>query len=154
MKRNSTFKYVFWGLLILVSLLVIAAAVLMSKTTSGAASKPLVMMVPFFIVAAAFISIVGRLVFKDAEKRGMDPWLWLTVVTFVPNLIGVIIYLIVRHSVKGACTNCGKAIQKDFKICPYCGQNQDIACENCKKPVSPDWTVCPFCAHKLGKEKE
>ncbi|MBZ9633778.1 PLDc N-terminal domain-containing protein [Clostridium sp. FP1] len=28
----------------------------------------------------------------------MDPWLWTTVVIFVPDLIGLIIYLIVRNS--------------------------------------------------------
>jgi RNA polymerase subunit RPABC4/transcription elongation factor Spt4 len=83
----------------------------------------------------------------------MDPWLWITVAVFVPNFIGLIIYLIVRQSVKNACVNCGKGIQKEFKICPYCGQNQEIVCENCKKAVAPDWSTCPYCAHPLPGKK-
>jgi RNA polymerase subunit RPABC4/transcription elongation factor Spt4 len=152
MKRNSTFKYVFWALLAAVILLVVTAvSIYTGKPTVTESENVLVMILPFLIILTAYIVIVGTLVFKDAAKRGMDPWLWATVAVFVPNLIGVVIYLVARQSYKSACINCGKGIQKDFKICPYCGQNQELVCENCKKTVARDWKVCPYCSHPLSE---
>lgn len=154
MNGKSTFKYVFWGLLAVVVLLVIMAAYLISHNVDNAQDKKvLIIFLPFFILLAAYVALVGTLVYRDAAKRGMDPWLWATVAVFVPHLIGVILYLVVRHTIKNVCINCGKGIQKDYKICPYCGQKQEMACSNCKKTVSRDWSVCPYCSHPLPDAK-
>ena len=152
MKRKSTFKYVFWVLLVVMALLLIPVVSMFLDKVSDLQYK-LLMLLPLFIFLPAYVLLVSRLVYRDAVKRGMDPWLWMTVAVFVPNMIGLIIYLIVRQSVKNACINCGKGIQKEFKICPYCGQNQEIVCENCKKAVAPDWSTCPHCAHPLPRKK-
>lgn len=152
MKRKSTFKYVYWVLLVVMVLILIPVVSMFLDKVSGLQFK-LLMLLPIFIFLPAYVLIVSRFVYSDAAKRGMDPWLWMTVAVFVPNLIGLIIYLIVRQSVKNACIKCGKGIQKEFKICPYCGQNQEILCENCKKAVAPDWSTCPYCAHPLPGKK-
>jgi len=154
MKRESSFKYIFWGLLVGMVLLLIPIVMIFTQRAPGALPRLPLMLLPLFILVPAYIIIVGRLVYMDAAKRGLDPWLWATVAVFVPNLIGVVIYLIVRQSVKNACLNCGKKIEKDFKICPYCGQKQEMVCKNCAKAVARDWSVCPFCAHPLPGEKD
>jgi RNA polymerase subunit RPABC4/transcription elongation factor Spt4 len=152
MKRESSFKYIFWGLLVVIILLLIPAVLIFTQGSPDVQPRLTLMLLPLLILVPAYIIIVGRLVYMDAAKRGLDPWLWATVAVFVPNLIGVVIYLIVRQSAKNACINCGKKIDKDFKICPYCGQKQEMVCENCKKVVAHDWSVCPYCAHPLPKE--
>lgn len=152
MKRKSTFKYVYWVLLVVMVLLLIPVVSMFLDKVSSLQFKLLILL-PLFFFLPAYVLLISRFVYFDAPKRGMDPWLWMTVAVFVPNLIGLIIYLIVRQSVKNACIKCGKAIQKEFKICPYCGQNQEILCENCKKAVAPDWSTCPYCAHPLPGKK-
>ncbi|MCP4155389.1 MAG: zinc ribbon domain-containing protein [bacterium] len=67
---------------------------------------------------------------------------------------GVIIYILVRHSSKHKCLNCGKGIEKEFTVCPYCAQKQELECENCNKPVARDWILCPHCGHNLCEPKE
>lgn len=154
MKRESSFKYIFWGLLVgIVLLLVSIVMIFIQRAPEVHQPRGFIILFPLFILVPAYIIIVGRLVYIDAAKRGLDPWLWATVAVFVPNLIGIVIYLIVRQSAKNACINCGKRIEKDFKICPYCGQKQEKVCENCNKAVSRDWSVCPYCAHPLPGEK-
>jgi RNA polymerase subunit RPABC4/transcription elongation factor Spt4 len=152
MKRESSFKYIFWGLVVVIVLLLIPLVMMLLRRATEFQYSRFLLLFPLFILVPAYIIIVGRLVYLDAAKRGLDPWLWATVAVFVPNLIGVIIYLVVRQSAKNTCLNCGKKIEKDFKICPYCGQKQELVCENCKKAVARDWSVCPYCAHPLPGE--
>jgi RNA polymerase subunit RPABC4/transcription elongation factor Spt4 len=149
-KRNSTFKFVFWLLAVLVILLVTVAALKYYSVGIEAGRRNMIpMLLPLLILVPVYIAVIGQYVYKDAVKRGMDPWLWMCVAAFIPNFIGLIIYLVVRQSLKINCVNCGQGIQKDFKICPYCGQNQEMVCEKCQKEVSQDWSVCPYCAHPL-----
>lgn len=154
MRRKSTFMYAFGSLLLVVVLVLITiVALILNKTDVVHDINVLILLLPLIIVIPAYIVIVGRLVYRDAVKRGLDPWLWATVAVFVPNLIGVIIYLIVRQWGQNTCINCSKPIQKDFKLCPYCGKKQENICDNCKKTVARDWSVCPYCAHPLSGEK-
>lgn len=101
------------------------------------------------ILAILVYAVIGVLVYRDAKKLGMDPWLWVCVAAFLPNLIGLIIYLLVRRSQRRKCVKCLRPLQADFKICPYCGYDQKISCGNCNKTAAPDWTVCPYCGHTL-----
>lgn len=43
------------------------------------------------------IVVIAIYVYKDAPKRGMDKWLWMTIATYVPSLLGLIIYLLIRN---------------------------------------------------------
>lgn len=163
MHSDSPFKYVFWGLSIVVVGLILGAMTLVLapelipglKLSIGRGMSPSER--PFFmgalVVAGLFalgiLATIASIVFRDARKRGLDPWCWATVATFVPNLIGVIIYLIVRYNVKKVCVQCGRGLQGDFVVCPYCGRSQQVLCPACRTPVSPGWKVCPFCARPL-----
>ena len=40
--------------------------------------------------------LIGVYVYRDAERRDMNGLLWALVAVFVPSLIGLIIYLLVR----------------------------------------------------------
>lgn len=86
---------------------------------------------------------------NDAKKRGEKPGLWLVIV-LLTNFIGIFIWLIIRPNYitktgnsnfgnqnfsgnyshpnnyidnRGRiCTNCGRPIPFDAKLCPYCGK--------------------------------
>ncbi len=168
MQSNSPFKYVFIGLSAMVVLLVVSAFTLIVnpgicpslgiKVGHGLAAheRPLFYGLMAFATVFLFgiLATIAAVVYRDARKRGLDPWCWATVATFVPNLIGIVIYLIVRANVKKTCVNCGRGLQGDFVACPYCGRNQETLCPSCRTPVSPQWKVCPFCARPLAAEGE
>lgn len=163
MRSDSPFKYVFIGLsVVVVALIAGALALVLNPEICPSLGIEVAHEMPraerlFFLGAIAFagllaigiLATIAALVFRDARKRGLDPWCWATVATFVPNLIGVIIYLIVRSNVKKVCVQCGRGLQGDFVVCPYCGRSQQVLCPACGTPVSPGWKVCPFCARPL-----
>ncbi|MBI4721257.1 MAG: zinc ribbon domain-containing protein [Chitinivibrionia bacterium] len=168
-QHSSGFKYVFWG--IFAMLFLAFAGQVMWGLCGGFRALPflgcephgpmligpkgwlrlLLIMLPTAVFFLAWIAIVGTLVYRDAKKRGMDPYLWATVAAFIPFFLGVIIYLVVRSSNgRTTCAACGRPIQSDYKACPYCGHRSEILCPACGKPVARDWKVCPHCAHALG----
>jgi len=96
-------------------------------------------------------------VYRDAERRGMNGLLW-TLLVLVGNVIGLIIYLIVRsESVNRPptasaekCPNCGNTLGPGFTYCPHCGASLKPVCPNCKKTIDKAWKVCPNCGTPLG----
>lgn len=153
-KTNSVFKYVFIALSGLIVLLIaFAVSMLLINGVGPDDQKVAIILIFPLLFALALLTLIAVLVYRDAARKGMDPWLWATVATFMPNLIGVIIYLIVRYNVKKACVACGKGLQGDFMVCPYCGASQEVHCPGCEKPTAPDWKICPHCGHHL-KELE
>ena len=99
-------------------------------------------------------------VYRDAERRGMSGVLWALLV-FVGNIIGLLIYLIVRNDTTRAlvspeatvaCTNCGKAVAQKYAFCPHCGAQLKSTCPSCNKAILSDWSVCPYCGEKLSKK--
>ncbi len=101
-------------------------------------------------------------VYKDAERRGMNGILWALLV-FIGNLIGLLIYLIVRSDtalgekdtgeIKAPkpCPECGDPVAAHFIYCPNCGTRLQNICPNCGKPIEESWQVCPNCGEKLKK---
>lgn len=49
------------------------------------------------------------------------------------------------------CPNCHKALQGDFRFCPYCGAEvvSNTTCYTCHKQVEPAWVSCPYCGCDL-----
>jgi RNA polymerase subunit RPABC4/transcription elongation factor Spt4 len=101
-------------------------------------------------------------VYRDAERRGMNGVLWALLV-FIGNLIGLVIYLIMRQenlrpsvqekSLTKLCPNCQKSVTQNFAFCPHCGKSLQPVCRACGKPVEAAWKVCPHCGEKLKAEE-
>lgn len=98
-------------------------------------------------------------VYQDAERRGHSGLLW-GLFVFVGNIIGLIIYFIVRSTAlepstvpsltaTSPCPSCGKPTQKTFVACPYCGTNLAKKCGHCGKSAEVDWKVCPYCGKPI-----
>jgi RNA polymerase subunit RPABC4/transcription elongation factor Spt4 len=99
-------------------------------------------------------------VYRDAEQRGMNGVLWALLV-LVGNIVGLIIYLIVRSEEfpqrtvsdsTQSCPSCGKMVIKTYAFCPHCGARLQAVCPSCDKSVSSDWKVCPYCGQKLTEQ--
>lgn len=99
-------------------------------------------------------------VYRDAERRGMNGILWALLV-LIGNLIGLLIYLIVRSDASRetgttpksrACPECKQPVGLNYSFCPHCGSNLQNICPGCKKPTEKNWKVCPLCGEKLTKE--
>jgi hypothetical protein len=96
-------------------------------------------------------------VYRDAERRGMNGVLWALLV-FIGNLIGLLIYLIVRSDSlpsqaieprSKTCPSCQKSVAADFAFCPHCGARMEGVCPSCGKKVEEEWKVCPHCGEKI-----
>jgi len=168
-KESSGFKYVFWGIFFLFFLAFMGQV--MWFMLGGFHSFPrmlgmghngtwvigptagwprmMVMAGPTALLFLAWVAAVGTIVYRDAKKRGMDPYLWATVAVFIPFFLGIIIYLVVRANGRTTCGSCGRPVQSEYKVCPYCGHRLEQACPACGKPVSAEWKVCPHCEHRL-----
>lgn len=155
MKKSSFFKVIYIILAVLIGLVILGFMALGIAGKSIDPDFPAVMTYCFIIgalVFAAIMSAISVFVYKDATKRGMDPWMWMTVAVFVPNLIGLIIYIIVRKnssSYEYRCINCNKPVSSEFNLCPYCGSELNVSCPGCGRKVSSEWAVCPYCSKKL-----
>jgi hypothetical protein len=126
-----------------------------------------------FIFLVVWIAVIIW-VYKDAERRGMSSLLWALLV-FIGNLIGLLIYLIVRqdHPLREeqgtadveppatassseirtmVCPACQKPVEKSYAFCPHCGATLQPVCRSCGKPADSAWKVCPHCGAPLKTE--
>ncbi|MFB3922877.1 MAG: zinc ribbon domain-containing protein [Terriglobia bacterium] len=85
----------------------------------------------------------------DARRRGMHSTLWTLVAVFVPYLMGVVAYFLVREPLPFNCPQCGATVSSRFNFCPACKHNLRPACPQCKRDVRPDDKYCPHCAQEL-----
>lgn len=152
MKKDNFFKILFWILTVAVlgflCLMMLRVGFTVMEATRVSAYMILGFAAPIIIVATIF-TVISVFVYRDAPKRGLERWMWMTIAVFTPNLIGLIIYFIIRSSNNTKCLNCGKSIKSEFKICPYCSTSLDIHCPQCGRQVLPDWQVCPHCRQNL-----
>ncbi len=95
----------------------------------------------FVICWVLLLSYVNR----DAARRGMSPTLWTLVCLFVPNLIGFIIYFILRKPLPKQCPSCGFTVNDSFRFCPRCRYALAPVCPSCGQPIKSDYTCCPYC---------
>jgi len=98
-------------------------------------------------------------VYRDAERRGMNGVLWALLV-FIGNLVGLLIYLIVRSESARpsreepppqSCPKCQKTVNAGFAYCPHCGSPTQNVCPACGKKVEDSWKACPYCEEGLKK---
>jgi RNA polymerase subunit RPABC4/transcription elongation factor Spt4 len=97
-------------------------------------------------------------VYRDAERRGMNGILW-GLLVFIGNIIGLLIYLIVRsdnvpstteavsHHI---CPECSTPVSQKYAFCPHCGASMaGPVCPDCGRTVEKDWKACPHCGKNL-----
>lgn len=157
-EKNFPFKILF---IVLMSLMGIAFIAISAAFSFAALNDPFFPQFGFLIFSIILLIIIGLLIvistfiYRDAPKHNMDPWMWMCIAVFVPNLLGLLIYLIVRSdnkTPKERCISCGNNVNKDYNICPYCGNSLDCKCPKCGTKISPNWILCPKCGTKTEKD--
>ncbi len=88
-------------------------------------------------------------VYGDAKRRGMRYVMWTLLAIFVPDLIGVIVYFILRSPLPKVCPGCGDMVKSGFAFCPKCGTALQPTCPQCGRAVEISWCNCPQCGQKL-----
>lgn len=66
-------------------------------------------------------------VYGDADRREMPAILWLLVAALVPNLLGFLLYFVLRKPLGHPCPQCGQAITPEQRFCSWCGAQQYAA---------------------------
>ena len=113
---------------------------------------------------------------RDAKRRSTSRGLvWLAAfLGFVPPFLGALVYLVIRppHTIEEersmaleeqvlldpiddsrtprACPSCGREIDQDFVLCPYCRTQFSRRCAHCDRILRLGWGVCPYCATDVG----
>ena len=77
----------------------------------------------FGVFTAAFFLALGY-VFGDAKRREMPAWAWVIAASFIPNLIGFMLYFVFRKPLLSSCSSCGKPIRRGEAFCSHCGCSQ------------------------------
>ena len=95
-----------------------------------------------------FIGYINR----DAKRRGMSPILWTLVAVLIPNGLGILLYFILRQSLRGACPQCGNAVQTGFNFCPRCSYQLSSSCSKCQRVVGVNDVYCPYCGTSLRNQ--
>ena len=115
-------------------------------------------------------------VVRDARRRSTSPtFIALAAgLGFVPPFLGALIYLVIRppstldeertlqfeeetlHDAPDEavrtrpCPSCGKDIESDFVLCPYCRTQFARRCAGCLRSLRLGWAICPYCAEEVG----
>jgi endogenous inhibitor of DNA gyrase (YacG/DUF329 family) len=125
---------------------------------------PSILRFSFFSIFSIALLVIWILiivwVYRDAERRGLNGVLWALLV-LIGNIIGLLIYLIVRSDsipalrsarTTQACPSCKKEVDSAFVFCPYCAARLQTVCPECGKATEENWKVCPHCGKKLKEE--
>jgi Double zinc ribbon/Phospholipase_D-nuclease N-terminal len=106
-------------------------------------------MIPVLLLLCGFTVICFVLLLsyvnRDAARRGMSPTLWTLICLFVPNLIGFILYFMLRKPLPTQCPGCGFTVNDSFRFCPRCHYTLAPVCSSCGQPVRNDFACCPYC---------
>jgi len=73
------------------------------------------------LFAAAYVLALGY-VYGDARRRGMSGLLWVLAAVLVPNLVGFLLYFLLRKPLLEPCGGCGSGMAAGHAFCPACGQ--------------------------------
>ncbi|ASA26049.1 hypothetical protein [Paenibacillus donghaensis] len=61
---------------------------------------------------------IAVFIYRDASRRRLNRWFWMSVVLYIPNWIGLIIYMFVRQQKAGP-----PAVERPLpQTCPHCGK--------------------------------
>jgi hypothetical protein len=104
------------------------------------------LLIPLFIfLPFAFFGYI----YGDAKRRHMNAIGWTLLAIFVPYLIGVILYFLLRDPLPINCPGCQSSVPSKFTFCPNCGKPVSPRCPQCGKAVQHAWANCGYCGTKL-----
>jgi RNA polymerase subunit RPABC4/transcription elongation factor Spt4 len=115
-------------------------------------------------------------VMRDAHRRSASPAFHMAarVLGLIPPFLGPLVYLVLRpprtieeertlaleeHAlleppsdgvVSRPCPTCGREIEQEFIVCPYCRTQFARRCVNCDRSLRLGWSLCPYCATEVG----
>lgn len=72
------------------------------------------------VLEAGYILFAGY-VYGDARRRGMNAIAWTVVAVVIPNLIGFLLYFVLRKAVVLPCPQCGQGVAPRAAFCSACG---------------------------------
>lgn len=117
-------------------------------------------------------------VLRDARRRSASMVFvgFAALLGFIPPFLGALVYLVIRPprtleeertlaleelalaepiptgpEVR-PCPSCGRDIDADFVICPYCRTQFSRCCVKCDRVLRLGWGVCPYCATDVGAQ--
>jgi len=112
----------------------------------------LVLMITLMAITLSGVLLMLGYVYRDAERRAMNAWLWTLLVLILSPaylFIGLIIYLLVREPLPYQCPQCAATVSARFNFCPNCKYNLHPACPQCQREVSDSDKFCPYCSTEL-----
>jgi hypothetical protein len=141
-----------FALALLILLAVPTAILLAFRHESNAPA--LAFQIPFAlfigILPALFPLAIGY-VNRDARRRGMNVTLWTLLAIFIPNGLGLLLYILLREPLRTPCPQCGQLALATFNFCPQCHHPLRPLCGSCGKPTQPEDRYCPFCGADLAR---
>jgi Double zinc ribbon len=96
-------------------------------------------------VAAAVLILFPGYVYSDAKRRRMRAGMWTVLAVFVPYLIGVILYFLLREPLPTPCPKCGFMARQRFAFCPQCSTPLNRVCATCARSLEHGWSACAYC---------
>ncbi len=125
----------------------------------------------FFVLGAYLLAVyVGLIVwtYRDVKERSRDvlAHILAPLLVAVFNLPGLLVYVLLRPrntlaeeyerslveesvlqdlAVQRVCPGCGRRVESDFVVCPYCHHQLRMRCVGCGRLLQPEWDVCPYC---------
>ena len=92
-------------------------AVLQSMFVPAAAALAIGMVIAIWLLCLGFV-------FADARRRGMRAAGWMLVAMLMPNLLGFLLYFVMRRPLAAPCVSCNREIPVDQPFCSWCGTSR------------------------------
>lgn len=147
------------------------------RLLAASSSSLLYLGVALLAIYVALLAVgVAFNVVRDARRRSPSVLfaVFAFLLAFVPPFLGALIYLVIRpprtldeeraleleqqilaepvtnEPETRPCPTCGRDIEEDFVICPYCRTQFARKCAVCERTLRLGWPVCPYCAAEVG----
>lgn len=117
----------------------------LTKMVTGATASLAIVIGGLF---AIYVLLIGY-VYADAKRRQMRQWMWMLIVILVPNLLGFVLYFLLRTPMQSKCPGCGHSLDADDAYCPDCGRQIGQSCPSCSRSVASTASFCQGCGHNL-----
>ncbi|WP_379154493.1 hypothetical protein [Paenibacillus sp. sgz5001063] len=111
---------VFWGITTIMIILLVYSGYWIIPYMSDMWEEDPVWVTITALAILLFVGLyvaLGVFVYKDSSRKQMNTWLWMTAVFYIPNFMGVVLYLFARKRQRVQ-----NASGMHAQYCPHCGQ--------------------------------